>query len=216
MVGTNNAVAAPRNPTQGETAIQEFANSSLSPEQLSERAAPLLNSRELLQDVQRLTPEVRTKFVDKVDQVCRHGRSFSLGIFPSLISAKAYPTVGPQNAKFITVLGNVCSATVQLPTSAILSEGLEKLGERRGVWRTRGHLAKGNTVAGRWLSKPFVCQTLGKGERGAYTVSAGGPLSNKIYRFCGNGCPCGGDLHHENILRFHGVARYTISTRPRL
>ena len=85
MVGTNNAVAAPRHPTQGETAIQEFANSSSSLEQLKQRAAPLLTSRELLQDVQRLTPEVRTKFVDKVDQVCRYGRSFSLGIFPSLI-----------------------------------------------------------------------------------------------------------------------------------
>jgi hypothetical protein len=44
-------------------------------------------------------------------------------------SAKAYPAVGPQNAKLICVLGDVCSATVQLPTSAILSEGLEKLGK---------------------------------------------------------------------------------------
>jgi hypothetical protein len=70
MIGTNNAVAAPRNPTQRETAIQEFANSGSSPEQLREHAAPLLNSRELLQDIHRLTPEVRTNFVDKVDQVC--------------------------------------------------------------------------------------------------------------------------------------------------
>jgi hypothetical protein len=77
MVRKNSAAAVSRDPSQGETAIQEFANSSLSPEQLERRAAPLLNSRELLQDVQRLTPEEQTKFVNKVDQVCRYGPSFS-------------------------------------------------------------------------------------------------------------------------------------------
>lgn len=43
-------------------------------------------------------------------------------------SAKAYPTVDPQIAKFVTTLGNVCSETERLPTSVILSEGLEKRG----------------------------------------------------------------------------------------
>lgn len=42
--------------------------------------------------------------------------------------SKAYPTLDSQNAKFITALGNLCSATLQLTASAILSEGLEKRG----------------------------------------------------------------------------------------
>jgi hypothetical protein len=47
---------------------------------------------------------------------------------PSVVSTKVYPTVGPQNVKFISALGNVCSITVQLPTSVVLSEGLEEHG----------------------------------------------------------------------------------------
>lgn len=47
---------------------------------------------------------------------------------PSVVSAKAYPAVDPQNAKFITALGAVCSATLQLPTSATLSPEFEELG----------------------------------------------------------------------------------------
>jgi hypothetical protein len=47
---------------------------------------------------------------------------------PSVISTKAYPTVDLQNAKFITALGAVCSATLQLPTSATLSPEFEELG----------------------------------------------------------------------------------------
>ena len=52
---------------------------------------------------------------------------FSLGIY-FLISAKAYPTVDSQNAKFVIALGDVCSATQRLPTSAMLSAGLKKRG----------------------------------------------------------------------------------------
>ena len=39
---------------------------------------------------------------------------------------KAYSILDSQNAKYITALGNVCGAIQQLPTSAVLSAGLEK------------------------------------------------------------------------------------------
>lgn len=45
-----------------------------------------------------------------------------------ITSAKAYPTLDSQNVKHITALGTVCSAIQRLPTSAVLSEGLEKNG----------------------------------------------------------------------------------------
>jgi len=61
---------------------------------------------------------------------------------PFLIPAKAYPTVNPQNAKFVTALGNVCSATERLPISALLSDELERCssiavasGGLTDVWR---------------------------------------------------------------------------------
>ena len=41
---------------------------------------------------------------------------------------KAYPTLDSQNAKILSTLGNLCSATVLLPISAVLSTGLEKRG----------------------------------------------------------------------------------------
>jgi len=46
----------------------------------------------------------------------------------SIISTKAYPTVDSQNAKFVTSLGDTCSAIGRLPASAVLSAGLEKRG----------------------------------------------------------------------------------------
>ena len=55
--------------TRGETPFREFANADLTPEQSKQRAVPLLKSKELLPNVQALTPEDRTKFIEKVDQV---------------------------------------------------------------------------------------------------------------------------------------------------
>jgi len=49
-------------------------------------------------------------------------------LLPSIISPKTYPTVDSQNAKLVAALGNVCSATGQLPTSTVLSAGLKKRG----------------------------------------------------------------------------------------
>ena len=79
MAKTSKSVAAP---TRGEAAIQEFANSSLTPEQLKQRAALLLNNKELLRDVQGLGRGDQAKFVDKVDQVGRGNLLFSPEIFP--------------------------------------------------------------------------------------------------------------------------------------
>jgi len=47
---------------------------------------------------------------------------------PSIISAKAYPTIHSSDAKSVIALGEICSATERLPTSALLSTGLEKRG----------------------------------------------------------------------------------------
>ena len=127
MAKTSKPLAAPRNPTRGEAAIQEFANSSLTSKQLKRRAAPLLNSTELLRDIRGLAPEDLTRFVEKVDQVGRGGSFSSRNLLP-IIFAKAYPTINSQDAKFVTALGNVCSVTERLPTSAVLSAGLDKRG----------------------------------------------------------------------------------------
>jgi len=61
---------------------------------------------------------------------------------PLIVSSKAYPTVDSQNARLVTALGNLCSATERLPTSAVLSAGLEKCeniavasGGLTDVWR---------------------------------------------------------------------------------
>ena len=56
--------------TTHQGTIQQFTSSNLTPKLAKQRAVPLLNSEKLLQDVQRLSPEDRTKFVDKVDNVC--------------------------------------------------------------------------------------------------------------------------------------------------
>jgi len=58
--------------------IQEFANVTLSPERTKQRAAALLKNKALLRKVAAVTLEDQTKFIDKVDQVCRSGRFSSL------------------------------------------------------------------------------------------------------------------------------------------
>ena len=51
--------------------VREFANSTLAPEQSRQRAASLLNNKDLLRNVRALTPKDRVKFIDKVDKVRR-------------------------------------------------------------------------------------------------------------------------------------------------
>ena len=56
-----------------------------------------------------------------------HSHSPSLKSYPT-VSAKAYPNIDSRNVQFIIALGNMCSATTRLPTSAVLSAGLERRG----------------------------------------------------------------------------------------
>jgi len=51
MPRKSNPAAAPHNPTHRESLIREFANSNLTPEQSRQRAATLLNSKELLRNI---------------------------------------------------------------------------------------------------------------------------------------------------------------------
>ena len=120
----------PRNPTHEEIAIREFTNTDLTPELSRQQAAIFLDDKKLLQNIRGLAPEDQERFVERVDQVRRDG-SFSLSPIETLpiVSAKAYPTIDPRNVKFINVLGDVCRAHMQLPTSAILSAGLDKRGD---------------------------------------------------------------------------------------
>ena len=69
MSRRGNAAASLQNSTNGETPFREFAYSNLTPEQSKQRAAVLLNSRDLLRNVQGFAPEDQARFIDKVDQV---------------------------------------------------------------------------------------------------------------------------------------------------
>ena len=107
---------------------QEFASGRLAPEGLRQQAGVFLANKDLARHILGLSGEYQTKFIDKVDQVCRDLSFFFFTEPQTHCFSKAYPTLDSQNAKHITALGNLCSATLRLTTSAILSEGLEKRG----------------------------------------------------------------------------------------
>ena len=90
MAKKSNAAPAIQDPARGETPFREFTNANLTPEQSKQRAAPLLNNKELLQNVRALTPRDQTKFIDKVDQVCTDGRIFFLEIYPPLFPQRHF------------------------------------------------------------------------------------------------------------------------------
>ena len=71
MSRRGNPAAALQNSTSGEAPFREYAYSNLTPEQSKQRAALLLDSRDLLRNVQGLAPEDQTRFIDKVDQVSK-------------------------------------------------------------------------------------------------------------------------------------------------
>jgi len=128
MARKSNTAAALQSSTRGEGPFREYANSTLTTEQSRQQAAPLLNSKDLLRNFRALIPEDQTKFIDKVDKVRRRWLILLSQYPPSIISAKAYPTIHSPDAKYITALGEVCGTTERLPTSALLSTGLEKRG----------------------------------------------------------------------------------------
>ena len=70
MSGRFDPTAALQNSTTGgETPFREFVYNNLTPEKSRRRVAVLLDSRDLLRNVQGLSPEDQTRFIDKVDQV---------------------------------------------------------------------------------------------------------------------------------------------------
>ncbi|KAF9644346.1 kinase-like protein [Thelephora ganbajun] len=170
MAKKGNAATASHISTRGEASTQEFANRNLTHEMLRQQATLLLNSKDLVRNVRGLTPEDQTKFVDKVDQ--------------------AYSTVGSQNARLITALGNLCSEIERLPTSAVLPT-LEK----------RGNIA---VASGGFTD-------IWRGDMG------GTPVAIKAFRIypaenlkeakeiLWKRVPMWMKLSHENILPFRGV-----------
>ena len=67
----NDAATALQSSTRVEALFREYTNSTLTTEQPRQRAAHLLNGKDLLQNFWALTPEDPTTFIDKVDQVRR-------------------------------------------------------------------------------------------------------------------------------------------------
>lgn len=108
VMSRDNVTPASHNPIPGDAPTREFANSLSPPRILRQQAAPLLTDKDLVQKVLGLATEDQKKFIDKVDH--------------------AYRTLDLQSARFVTALGDLCSAIRRLPTSAELSSGLEKCG----------------------------------------------------------------------------------------
>ena len=207
MARKSNAATALQSSTRRETPFREFANSTLTPEQSKQRAAPLLNDGELLRNVLALTPEDQTKFIDKVDQVCRRWLVLLSEYLPS-ISAKAYPTIDPPDAKFVIALGEVCGATERLPTSALLSAGLEKRGNIAVASGGFTDIWRGEYYAMQVAIKAFriyPAQNLKEAkEVSAYTQHRRSDYRRK-FQILWKRVPIWRRLSHENILSFRGV-----------
>ena len=128
MPGRSSAASALRDSAGGEAPFLEFVDGNLTPEQSKQWTALLLDSKDLLRNVQGLAPEDQTRFIDKVDQVRRTRLIRSHNFYLSSFLRKAYTAVDLRTVKFINALGDVCSATERLPTSTLLAAGLEKRG----------------------------------------------------------------------------------------
>lgn len=127
---------------------------------------------------------------------------------PLIVLAKAHPTADPRNVKLLSVLGEVCSAIRQLPTSASLSTGLKK----------RGSMAVGSGgLADIWVGERGCKQVAIKTFRitgpddvreakkvrasTGHRVSIAEPSLQILWKRV----PTWRKLSHENILPFHGV-----------
>ena len=126
---------------------------------------------------------------------------------PPISSLKAFPTVDSQDAKFVIALGNVCSVTERLPTSAVLSAGLKKrdnIAEDSGgtgdVWRGE---YRGTQVA----IKAFRIHPASKLKEAKEVCvqSAWEVRSQLSFQILWKRVPMWRRLSHENILVFRGV-----------
>lgn len=124
-------------PAQRKAILQEFLGKPRSDERLRELAGFLLACECFLGIIQASTPENKCIFVDKVDRVCHSGRPPIVPSPHSLSSTKIYPTLNPQNAEVLAALGDVCRIIDRPPTSAMISEGLQK---RENIAVTSGGL----------------------------------------------------------------------------
>ena len=107
--------------------ILEFLNDKDQVERLRQKTEFLSTGEKLVQAIQELTPEDRVRFVEKLDEVC-HSACFLFVLSQRFLSAQLYPTLNVQDAVFLNAFGEVCSASGKLPTSVVISTGLEKNG----------------------------------------------------------------------------------------
>ena len=126
---------------------------------------------------------------------------------PSIVSTKAYPTADTQNAKSIIALGEVCSATSLLPTSALLSAELEKRGEIAVASGGFTDIWRGEYYARQVAIKTFRIYPA-QNLKQAKEVSTQPPSEvcsrTSIFRSCGNGSQCGGS--YPMIIFCHSAA----------
>lgn len=171
MSRKNSAAAIPHDSPGGESSIREFTNSSLPPGALRAQATALLAGKNLVVSIQGLTTEEQTRFVDKVYQI--------------------YATLDPQNMKEIAALGSVCSAIQKLPTSVVLSTGLEKLGEIAVASGGFTDIWQGSFEGVRVAIKAFRIYPVQNLKEAKEILWKRVPMWTK--------------LSHPNILPFHGV-----------
>lgn len=184
--------SAPLRSTHKEAPIWEFVNSDLKPEHSKQQAAALININRLLRNARSPPSEDQIKLIDELDQACRDRKlPFLNAYLPSIASTKAYLTFDSQSAKSIIALGNVCSTTGRLPTSAVLSTGLEKhdntpaaSGKLADIWR--GELC--TTQVAIKAFRIYPAQNLEEAKKVRYTASIGGRLLNETFRLCGGAC----------------------------
>ena len=125
-----------------ETAIQAFANSNLTPEQSRRQAAPFLNSKELLRDFLRLSPEDQAKFVERIDQVGRERPLFSPE--PSLHRFfKGLPDRQPAKREVRNRPRERVQRDRTTPNFSRTFRGAQETREhRRSIWGIERHLAR--------------------------------------------------------------------------
>jgi len=106
--------------------IQDFLDDHLPSKRLRQKTGFLSTGEGLLRVAQELTLEEQAKLVDKIDQVCRSACLSTTP--PTLLSTQLYPTLSAEDARTLNVLGELCSVLDRLPTSAVISAGLERHG----------------------------------------------------------------------------------------